>query len=49
MVAYQLTCGLVDVRLAPMLVEPGSNLVLVIFLTDADRFEFVLHFVTSGG
>ena len=26
---------------------PGSNLVLVIFLTDEDRFEFVLHFVTA--
>ena len=33
----------------PMLGYLGSNLVLVIFLTDEDRFEFVLHFVTSGG
>jgi hypothetical protein len=34
--------------LLPMLVNLGSNLVLVFFLTDEDRFEFVLHFVTSG-
>ena len=33
--------------LPPMPVYPGSNLVLVIFLTDEDRFEFVLHFVTA--
>jgi hypothetical protein len=26
---------------------PGSNLVLVNFLTNEDRFEFVLHFVTA--